>query len=309
MIAIRRRRRLRRRDRATRWSRVLRGVAVAAFGLVASLLIARGWQATVSRQRDERLDRTATTSRTAQPSPAWRSCTTAGSARQPGRQLPEGFRADGPDIRTTSFAFGTRTFTVRYAPPARQRHPDRAHHPGAAGRRHGVAVSVLLGVLLWLLAQVGALYHEVGRLARTDALTGVANRRAWDDEMPMELARSTRSGQPLCVALLDLDHFKAYNDRHGHWAGCARPTCWPATAGRSSRCCCPTAGSTAPWRSPSGCGPPRPSAPARSGSPPGTAARPRPDLRRPGGRRAAGGGLDTEPVAARAHEFRRPLPW
>jgi PleD family two-component response regulator len=42
----------------------------------------------------------------------------------------------------------------------------------------GVAVSVLLGVLLWLLAQVGALYHEVGRLARTDALTGVANRRA-----------------------------------------------------------------------------------------------------------------------------------
>ncbi|HEV2920860.1 MAG TPA: GGDEF domain-containing protein [Actinomycetota bacterium] len=83
----------------------------------------------------------------------------------------------------------------------------------------GVAVSVLLGVLLWLLAQVGALYHEVGRLARTDALTGVANRRAWDDELPLELARSARSGQPLCVALLDLDHFKAYNDRHGHQAG------------------------------------------------------------------------------------------
>jgi diguanylate cyclase (GGDEF)-like protein len=83
----------------------------------------------------------------------------------------------------------------------------------------GLAISVLLGVLLWLLAQVGALYHEVGRLARTDALTGVANRRAWDDELPLELARSARSGQPLCVALLDLDHFKAYNDRHGHQAG------------------------------------------------------------------------------------------
>jgi diguanylate cyclase (GGDEF)-like protein len=83
----------------------------------------------------------------------------------------------------------------------------------------GVAVSVLLGVLLWLLAQVGALYQEVGRLARTDALTGVANRRAWDDELPRELARAARSGTPLCVALLDLDHFKAYNDRHGHQAG------------------------------------------------------------------------------------------
>ena len=83
----------------------------------------------------------------------------------------------------------------------------------------GVAVSVLLGVLLWLLAQVGALYQEVGRLARTDALIGVANRRAWDDELPRELARAARSGTRVCVALLDLDHFKAYNDRHGHQAG------------------------------------------------------------------------------------------
>jgi diguanylate cyclase (GGDEF)-like protein len=47
----------------------------------------------------------------------------------------------------------------------------------------------------------------------------VANRRAWDDELPQELARAARSGRPLCVALLDLDHFKAYIDRHGHQAG------------------------------------------------------------------------------------------
>ena len=83
----------------------------------------------------------------------------------------------------------------------------------------GFAISVLLGALLWLLAQVGALYREVGRLARTDALTRMANRRAWDDELPRELARAARSGEPLCVALLDLDHFKAYNDQHGHQAG------------------------------------------------------------------------------------------
>ena len=57
------------------------------------------------------------------------------------------------------------------------------------------------------------------RLARTDGLTGVANRRAWDDELPRELARAARSGRPVCIALLDLDHFKAYNDRHGHQAG------------------------------------------------------------------------------------------
>jgi diguanylate cyclase (GGDEF)-like protein len=83
----------------------------------------------------------------------------------------------------------------------------------------GIAISLLVGALLWLLVQVGALYREVGRLARTDGLTGVANRRAWDDELPRELARSARSGRQLCVALLDLDHFKAYNDRNGHQAG------------------------------------------------------------------------------------------
>lgn len=62
----------------------------------------------------------------------------------------------------------------------------------------------------------------VGRLlevARLDALTGVANRRAWDEELPRELSRARRSGQPLSVALLDLDHFKRFNDSRGHQAG------------------------------------------------------------------------------------------
>ncbi len=55
--------------------------------------------------------------------------------------------------------------------------------------------------------------------ARADALTGIANRRAWEDELPSALRRAERLGHPLSVVLLDLDHFRSYNDRHGHAAG------------------------------------------------------------------------------------------
>jgi len=56
-------------------------------------------------------------------------------------------------------------------------------------------------------------------MARRDALTGAANRRSWDDELPRYLARARRDLEPLCVAMLDLDHFKEFNDTFGHEAG------------------------------------------------------------------------------------------
>ncbi|UJA19321.1 GGDEF domain-containing protein [Thermoleophilia bacterium SCSIO 60948] len=55
--------------------------------------------------------------------------------------------------------------------------------------------------------------------ARTDPLTGLLNRRAWIDGLDRELARASRSGEPVSIAMLDLDHFKEYNDAHGHPAG------------------------------------------------------------------------------------------
>jgi diguanylate cyclase (GGDEF)-like protein len=57
------------------------------------------------------------------------------------------------------------------------------------------------------------------RQARTDELTALPNRRAWDEAVEREMSRAQRTGEPLCLALLDLDHFKAYNDLHGHQAG------------------------------------------------------------------------------------------
>jgi diguanylate cyclase (GGDEF)-like protein len=62
----------------------------------------------------------------------------------------------------------------------------------------------------------------LGRLeiaARTDDLTGLLNRRAWDEELSREMSRADRSGAALCVAILDLDRFKQYNDHHGHQGG------------------------------------------------------------------------------------------
>ncbi len=55
--------------------------------------------------------------------------------------------------------------------------------------------------------------------ARVDGLTGIANRRAWDEEAPRFIERARRSGEPLTLAIIDLDLFKSYNDEHGHQAG------------------------------------------------------------------------------------------
>jgi diguanylate cyclase (GGDEF)-like protein len=132
---------------------------------------------------------------------------------------PRGFRARGPYVREDKLEVAGGSFRLRYAPlPGNPVLTERTF-PAPLMLLIGIAASVLLAALLWLLAQVGALYQEVRRLARTDSLTGVPNRRAWDEELPRELARAARSGQPVCVALLDLDHFKRYNDRHGHQAG------------------------------------------------------------------------------------------
>lgn len=62
-------------------------------------------------------------------------------------------------------------------------------------------------------------YNAVEALAVTDALTGLANRRRFDQYLATEWRRSARDRQPLSVLMLDADHFKAYNDTYGHQRG------------------------------------------------------------------------------------------
>jgi diguanylate cyclase (GGDEF)-like protein/PAS domain S-box-containing protein len=63
------------------------------------------------------------------------------------------------------------------------------------------------------------LLGEVQDMARQDALTGLPNRRCLHELMPREMARARRNQSPLCLAIVDIDHFKGYNDTHGHLAG------------------------------------------------------------------------------------------
>ena len=64
-----------------------------------------------------------------------------------------------------------------------------------------------------------SLTAELTEAARVDGLTGLPNRRTWDEELVRELGRSARAGTPLCLAVLDLDDFKEFNHLHGHQAG------------------------------------------------------------------------------------------
>lgn len=89
------------------------------------------------------------------------------------------------------------------------------------------------GILLILVLMAGAatlcLAREIGRrtraeaslaeLATTDALTGLRNRRKFDQQLADEWRRAQRNETPLAILMIDADHFKAYNDRFGHQAG------------------------------------------------------------------------------------------
>ncbi|CAM5204645.1 GGDEF domain-containing protein [Alishewanella longhuensis] len=72
---------------------------------------------------------------------------------------------------------------------------------------------------LRLLKLVSEQTLELQLLARQDALTGLANRRAFDEALQQEYQRAKRSNTTLCLALLDVDHFKQVNDRLSHAVG------------------------------------------------------------------------------------------
>jgi diguanylate cyclase (GGDEF)-like protein len=99
---------------------------------------------------------------------------------------------------------------------------DPADYP-SSGWRSGagfVCLCAILGVTMQgLRDQVRAQAARLTSLALADDLTGLANRRAWDASLASALIAAERRSEAVCVALVDVDHFKAVNDAHGHAHG------------------------------------------------------------------------------------------
>jgi diguanylate cyclase (GGDEF)-like protein len=89
--------------------------------------------------------------------------------------------------------------------------------------------AIMIALILFVLGTTLFLAREIGRraqaedkleeMATTDALTGLKNRRKFDHEIDAEWRRAGRNNTPVALLMIDADHFKSYNDSHGHQAG------------------------------------------------------------------------------------------
>jgi diguanylate cyclase (GGDEF)-like protein len=91
--------------------------------------------------------------------------------------------------------------------------------PRTRVRRSTVEALALLAAEAAVAMERADRFSSVASLAASDPLTGLPNRRRWDEEAARMVARAERTGEPLTIALMDLDRFKAYNDASGHQAG------------------------------------------------------------------------------------------
>ena len=112
-------------------------------------------------------------------------------------------------------------------------HTDPAGYPWRLEVVHFLFAAIVMWTMASLSEQLSALRAKLGRqakelkqamaqlklLATRDELTQIHNRRHMNELMALEARQHERSGAPMCVALLDIDLFKAINDRHGHAAG------------------------------------------------------------------------------------------
>ncbi|MCA9536673.1 MAG: diguanylate cyclase [Myxococcales bacterium] len=130
--------------------------------------------------------------------------------------------AEAPFRRSQTLAVGGRTWLV-----TGDAGPDYLRE-GHTGSPWSVLLGgVLASVLLCAYVSIGIrrarlidnLARDLDRMSREDPLTGIANRRVFDLRLRREWQQSTRNGAPLSLLMIDIDHFKRFNDSLGHQAG------------------------------------------------------------------------------------------
>jgi diguanylate cyclase (GGDEF)-like protein len=85
-----------------------------------------------------------------------------------------------------------------------------------------VAVTPVLAVFavpMWLMVRRFMMHGQLVAQARIDTKTGLLNAATWEQEAAIEVTRAVRTGSPLALAMVDIDHFKVVNDTHGHLVG------------------------------------------------------------------------------------------
>ncbi len=83
----------------------------------------------------------------------------------------------------------------------------------------GSVTLILAAVIIALAAMLRHALRELAAVAVVDGLTGLANRRCFDQILQWEWRRAARSNEPLALLMIDVDNFKEFNDRNGHWKG------------------------------------------------------------------------------------------
>jgi len=123
---------------------------------------------------------------------------------------------DEPEMKRSAFAIGANDYVVKLPEPieliARIRYHSRAYM--ALVERDNAYRALRLSQQKLLLSNL-----ELQRLTNSDGLTGLPNRRSFNDHLARAWATSQSQGSPLSLLMIDVDYFKNYNDRFGHLAG------------------------------------------------------------------------------------------
>jgi diguanylate cyclase (GGDEF)-like protein/PAS domain S-box-containing protein len=211
----------------TRW--LFNAISLSVVAILTTTLVARRRQADLRARRffdlsHDMLSTLDETGRCVEVNDAWEQCLGYTAEDMQGKRLLD---LTHPDDREHAVSEAISAFkgTTSLSLEARVRARDGSWHwlrsSSALDAQEGLlyARSTDVTELKRVESEREALLEEVETLARSDSLTGLPNRRALDEQLALEMTRARRSEAPLCLAVLDLDRFKVFNDAHGHLAG------------------------------------------------------------------------------------------